>query len=101
MNVPSVAFGTGDLLTVTTKTHFRQWHALQDAAGILKKNRFGFHAIRKTVATMLYEVSLGAAQFALGHTTNNVTRKHYVDGGGMVARALDQLPQPEGLLATG
>ena len=53
------------------------------------------HAIRKTVATMLYEVSPGAAQFALGHTTDDVTRKHYVDGGGLVARALDQLPQPE------
>lgn len=74
---------------------YRHFHTLQDAAGIPKNDQFGFHTIRKTVATMLYEVNPGAAQFALGHTTNDVTRRHYVDGGGLVARALDQLPQPE------
>ena len=31
---------------------------------------------------------------SLGHTTSDVTRKHYVDGGDMVARAF-QLPQPD------
>jgi integrase len=77
------------------RAFWRYLQKLEDAAGIPKSERFGMHAIRKTVATMLYEVSPGAAQFALGHTTNDVTRKSYVDGGALVARALDQLPQPE------
>lgn len=74
---------------------YKYVHRLEDAAGIPRKDQFGFHTIRKTVATLLYEVNPGAAQFALGHTTNDVTKKRYVDGGGLVARALDQLPQPE------
>ncbi len=78
-----------------TARHFHEaFHRLQDEAGIPKKHHFGLHSIRRTVATALYEVSPGAAQFALGHTTADVTRKHYVDGGGLVARALDALPQP-------
>jgi integrase len=71
------------------------FHELQNLAGIPKKEHFGLHMIRKTVASALWEVSPGAAQFALGHTTADVTRKHYVDGGELVARALDQLPQPD------
>ena len=69
-------------------------HRLQEAAGIPKEKRFGFHAIRKTIATILWEESPGAAQFALGHTLGDVTQKRYVDGGELVARALDRLPQP-------
>ena len=72
-------------------------HRLQDAAGIPSEKHFTFPAIRKTVATTLWAISPGAAQYALGHTTSDVTKKHYVDGGGLVARALDQLPQPSGL----
>lgn len=75
-------------------TFYKRLHKLQDVAGIPREDQFGFHPIRKTVATMLWEINPGAAQCALGHTTNDVTKKHYVDGGGMVARALDQLPQP-------
>jgi integrase len=71
------------------------FHKLQDAAGIPVKDHFGLHNIRKTVATTLWDTNPGAAQFALGHATSDVTRKHYVDGGPMVARALDALPQPE------
>jgi integrase len=74
---------------------YKYLHRLEDSAGIPEAEQFGMHTIRKTVATLLYEVNPGAAQFALGHTTNDVTRQHYVDGGPMVARALDQLPQPE------
>ena len=77
------------------RAFWRYLQKLEAAAGIPKSEWFGMHVIRKTVATMLYEVSPGAAQFALGHVTADVTRKSYVDGGGLVARALDQLPQPE------
>lgn len=83
------------------RNFYKYLHKLEKAAGIPRSEHFGMHAIRKTVATMLYEVNPGAAQFALGHTTNDVTRKSYVDGGGLVARALDQLPQPEGFPTDG
>jgi integrase len=77
------------------RTFYRHFHELQTAAGIPEKNQFGMHAIRKTVATLLWEASPAAAQFALGHTSNDVTKRCYVDGGALVARALDKLPQPE------
>jgi integrase len=74
-------------------------HLLQKRAGIPEAEWFGLHGLRRTLATLLWEESPGAAQFALGHTTSDVTRQHYVDGGAMVARALDQLPQPEAFSA--
>ncbi|GAG14259.1 unnamed protein product, partial [marine sediment metagenome] len=73
-------------------------HRLETAAGIPKKDQFAMHVIRKTTASLIYGISPAAAQFALGHTTNDVTRKHYVDGGDLVARALDQLPQPSDVM---
>ena len=73
----------------------RGFHRLQDLAGIPAADHFGLHSIRKTLATMLWEESPGAAQFALGHLSAETTRRHYVAGGGIVGRALDRLPQPE------
>jgi integrase len=67
---------------------------LQQQAGVSKGEYFGLHTIRKTAATMLWQESPAAAQFALGHTAMEITRKHYVDGGALVATALDHLPQP-------
>ena len=64
------------------------------AAGIPEKDHFGLHMIRKTVGTLLWENSPQAAQYALGHTSIATTKAHYIDGGGLVARALDGLPQP-------
>jgi integrase len=73
---------------------FRHFRKLQRIAGITGKDHFGLHTIRKTLATRLWEISPGAAQCALGHTAQDVTKFHYVDGTAMVARALDALPQP-------
>jgi integrase len=70
-------------------------HRLQDAAGLPKDRHFDLPTIRKTFTTILWEINPGAAQYACGHTMSDVTRKHYVDGGDLVARALDQLPQLE------
>ena len=77
-------------------THFgTAFHRLQYDAGIPRQNHFGLHAIRRTLATRLYEVNPGAAQLALGHTNDAVTREHYVRGPEIIARALDAMAQPE------
>jgi integrase len=80
-----------------TQFHLR-FHRLQSEAGIPPSRHFGLHDIRKTLATMLWEKSPSAAQFALGHAHSEVTRAHYVQGFGIVARALDELPQPSAFL---
>jgi integrase len=72
---------------------------LQKLADIPPADQFGLRTLRKTLATALYEQSPAAAQFALGHAGADVTRMHYVDGRGIVARALDALPQPTAFLA--
>jgi len=76
-------------------TFYRHLHQLQQLAGIPCAEWFALHAIRKTMATVLAGQSLAAAQFALGHTASTVTAKHYVNGGAIVADALDAMPQPE------
>lgn len=78
------------------QTHFdTTFYRLQYASGIPRAERFGLHALRRTLATALYESSPGAAQIALGHSDSRTTRVHYVAPNGIVARALDALPQPE------
>ena len=76
----------------------RWFQQLQELAGIPKPQRFGFHALRRTLATWLWEMNPQAAQFALGHTSAQTTMNHYVSGGEIVARALDALPQPKAFL---
>ena len=77
-------------------TYFDQcFHRLQDAAGIPREEHFGLHTIRKTLGTILYEVSPGAAQMTLGHMDQATTRNHYVRADQIVTRALDQLKQPD------
>lgn len=82
-------------------TFWKTFHRLQDLAGIPAADHFGLHDIRKTAATVLWEGSPQAAQLALGHSTAKVTMRHYVQASGIVARALDALPQPAAFLAGG
>ena len=76
------------------KWFYDQFHKLQAAAGIPRSKQFGLHALRKTCATLLWGVAPQAAQLALGHAAANVTMRHYIAAGGIVAKALDLLPQP-------
>ena len=78
---------------------YKTFHRLQTAAGIPRKEHFGLHDIRKTLGTVLWEDSPAAAQYALGHSSPEVTRRHYVQGFGIVARALDRMAQPEAFTA--
>jgi integrase len=72
-----------------------QFHRLQAAAGIPESEFFGLHRLRKTLATCLWRQNPSAAQLGLGHTTMTTTQNHYVEGGGILADALDQLTQPD------
>lgn len=77
------------------RTFYWNLDKLFELAGIPKDRRFGLHAIRKATATALWEHSPAAAQYTLGHTTPETTRLFYVSGGGIVARALEAMPQPQ------
>ena len=70
------------------------FHRLQVAAGVPRKDHFGLHDLRKTAASILWEDSPQAAQYALGHSSMGTTLRYYVNGTSIVARALDALPQP-------
>ncbi len=76
------------------KTYYKAWHRLEKLAGIPASEYFGLQNIRKTNATALWENSPEAARLTLGHTTDRVTREFYIAGQGMIARALEALPQP-------
>jgi integrase len=90
----------GRELIFPTKWHHEQqrfypnFYRLQALAGVPSKDRFGLHVLRKTHGTLLWEQSPQAAQFSLGHTAMAITKASYIDGGPMVARAIDALPQP-------
>ena len=73
----------------------KTFHRLQDVAGIPEEEQFGLHGIRKRAATLLCEHSLQAAQLLLGHTTARTTVAHYIDPDQIVAKALQDLPQPK------
>ena len=76
----------------------KYFHRFQDAAGIPRPQHFGLHGLRRTLATMLYADSPGAAQMALGHSAMATTEAFYVSSG-IVATALDALPQPAAFAA--
>ena len=67
-------------------------HKIQAEAGIPRDEHFGLHALRRTLATMLYEINPGAAMLALGHTALAVTQTHYVRPDAIVSRAIADLP---------
>jgi integrase len=80
------------------KMFYTHFHKLLQFAGIPRKDHFGLHGLRKALATVLWEESPQAAQFALGHAGMAVTRSHYIAGDAMLARALDDVPQPTAFL---
>ncbi len=73
---------------------YREWHRLLSAAGIPRADHFGFHDIRRTLATRLWVESPAAAQLVLGHVAVSTTIRHYVNGRNIVADALGSLAQP-------
>ena len=76
------------------RTFDRYFHRLQASIGLPKDEWFGLHTIRATSATVLAGFSPQASQLALGHTQLAVTVNHYIRSDGIVAAALDAMPQP-------
>jgi len=85
----------------TSRMFYIALHRLQTAAGIAMADWFGLHDIRRTTATTLWEHNPAAAQLTLGHTTFATTQRHYVQAGGIIARALNTMPQPEAFVKGG
>jgi len=71
-----------------------RFHYVQDLAGIPRKDHVGLQAVRRTVGTNLAQQHPTAAQFLLGHTTFQTTKRFYIQSEGIVARALDTMEQP-------
>ena len=84
---------------------YREFRRLRALAGIKPSDAFALQRIRKTTASLLWESSPQAAQFALGHSTDRVTKAYYVAGQFIMAKALDAMPLPaafsEGLRPNG
>ncbi len=77
-------------------TFYEHFHRLQNEAGVPKKEQFGLHALRKTLATNLTEFgSVDVARFMLGHAAADVTERHYIRTDGIIAKALGRVPVPE------
>lgn len=82
---------------------YDEFHRIQKAAGMPKERQFGFHAIRRTHNTILFNLKkqdrdqLKIAQHSSGHTDSRVTAEHYIlhDAQELaVADAIDQMPLP-------
>lgn len=64
------------------------------ASNIPEAHRYGFHALRKSMATELAKINPYIAQAALGHMSLLTTMNHYVNPQAMTD-ALKNLPQPK------
>jgi integrase len=74
---------------------FKSWERLRARAGISAARQFGTHALRKATATELADIDERAAQYALGHSSINTTRGHYIkQKRELVKDSLARLPQP-------
>jgi integrase len=71
----------------------RSRKSLLTGAGIPRERQFGFHGLRKALATELAPRNALLAQQQLGHAAMAVTRQHYVDPIA-VASVMENLPQP-------
>jgi len=73
---------------------WKYFHKLQSLAGIPSADQFGLHTLRRTMATALAGESISAAQLALGHTADTVTKDFYINSASVISQALGRLPMP-------
>lgn len=62
-------------------------------AGIAEQRRFGFHGLRKALASWIAPRNWMMAKVILGHSTADVTKEHYVNPD-VMREILDRVPQP-------
>ncbi len=81
----------------SSRWHFdKNFHILQRRAGIPAIEWFGLHALRKTIATELWQTNPQAATLALGHVSGVTTQNHYINPTAIVAQAMNAISAPWG-----
>jgi integrase len=63
-------------------------------SSIDETRQFGFHALRKALASELARVNPIIAQIAMGHTSIRTTAEHYINSESFV-ESLNKIPQPK------
>lgn len=96
--------GSRDLVFRPTQAHhqlYREWHRIQDAAGVADPNgeAFTFKAMRATAAARYHEYFPGTAELLLGHALrrdSKVTSQHYLGKARLkpLWNAIRNIPQP-------
>ena len=80
------------------KRFYQEWHAIQDMAGIARRDHFTLHDLKRTAGTELSgEASPWVVQQMLDHSSIN-TSKHYVNAAKQLRPAVDHMPMPEAFL---
>lgn len=76
----------------TLSDHFRR---LVRDAGLRSTHKDGFHKLRRTALTLAESVQPGAATRLAGHSSPELTRKHYLDPRQLKqAEVVDLIPRP-------
>ncbi|MCG2682380.1 MAG: site-specific integrase [Planctomycetales bacterium] len=77
------------------KAFYKEWHAIQDMAGIETKDHFTLHDLKRTAGTELSEIaSPWVVQQMLDHSSINTSR-HYVNAAEQCREAVDNFPMPD------
>lgn len=88
------------------KLLYRQWHQIQQAAGIhvrraagsTRRPYYGFHELRKTCGTAWAAVSPAAGKHMLGHKSQQVFDRCYTNSNAVAQRSIAAFPSPTALL---
>ena len=77
------------------KAFYKEWHAIQDMAGIETKDHFTLHDLKRTAGTELSDIaSPWVVQQMLDHSSINTSR-HYVNVARKLRPAVDRMSMPE------
>ena len=77
------------------KAFYKEWHTIQDMAGIETKDHFTLHDLKRTAGTELSDVaSPWVVQQMLDHASINTSR-HYVNVARKLRPAVDRMSMPE------
>lgn len=88
------------------KSLYKQWHLIQEAAGIhvrrpegsRRTTYFGFHELRKTCGTNWAAVCPAAGKHMLGHRSQQVFDRFYTNNSKVARRVMENFSSPAALL---
>lgn len=82
-----------------TEALLKHLYQLEDEVGIPPKDRFGLQDIRRTAGTIVAEVSSPEiARLFLAHASTDTAMRHYINGHGLLTKAVEAMPQPAAFL---